>query len=205
MKRKFLVLDDHVIVRKGMDFLLKSRYLSSEVYHAGKMKEALKILTSTRIDLLFLDINIPDGKGVDMIPEIRKQNDMTKILIFSGLDEEQYALRYMTAGADGYINKMSDEEDIYHAIESVLNKGRYMSEKTKELLLEHMTKPIQLNPLERLSGRELEVARLLAQGNGNLEISNRLNIGVSTVSTHKLRIFEKLNVKNTVALSKLFE
>lgn len=205
MNRKFLILDDHVIVRQGIDFLLKSRYLSSEVYHAGKMKEALEILISTRIDLFFLDINIPDGTGVDMIPEIRKQNDTTKILVFSGLDEEQYALRFMTAGADGYINKLSNEEDIIYAIESVLNKGKYISEKTKELLLEYMTKPIPLNPLERLSVRELEVARLLAHGNGNLEISNHLNIGVSTVSTHKLRIFEKLKVKNTVALSKLFE
>lgn len=188
-----------------MDFLLKDRYLSAEVYHAGEMKEALDIMISTSIDLLLLDINIPDGMGVNMIPEIRKQNGSTKILVFTGLDEEQYALRYIAAGADGYINKLSDVENIFHAIESVLHRGKYISEKTKNLLLEHMVNPIPANPLEKLSSRELEVARLLAGGNGNLEISNRLSIAVSTVSTYKLRIFEKLMVSNTVALSKLFE
>lgn len=205
MKRRFLILDDHIIVRQGMDFLLKDRYLSAEVYHAGEMKEALDIMISTSIDLLLLDINIPDGMGVNMIPEIRKQNGSTKILVFTGLDEEQYALRYIAAGADGYINKLSDVENIFHAIESVLHRGKYISEKTKNLLLEHMVNPIPANPLEKLSSRELEVARLLAGGNGNLEISNRLSIAVSTVSTYKLRIFEKLMVSNTVALSKLFE
>lgn len=205
MKRKFLILDDHVIVRQGVDFLLKDRYLSAEVYHAGQMKEALDIMISTSIDLLLLDINIPDGMGVSMIPEIRKKNERTKILVFSGLDEEQFALRYIAAGADGYINKLSDVENILYAIESVLHKGKYISEKAKNLLLENLVNPMPSSPLEKLSSRELEVAGLLAQGNGNLEISSQLNIAVSTVSTYKLRIFEKLKVSNAVALSKLFE
>ena len=120
--------------------------------------------------------------------------------MFSAYDESRYALRYIHAGANGFLNKYSKDEEIINAVKSMLETGKYISDVVKEIIIENALLKNPVNPLEKLSDREIEVAELLVNGDGNLEISNKLKIQMTTVSTFKTRIFDKLGINNVVKL-----
>lgn len=111
----------------------------------------------------------------------------------------------MRAGADGYLNKMTSEEELQFAFREMIQTGRFISQTTQFQLDKADLNPTSTNPFFSLSARELEIAKLLVKGEGNLEIANKLDLQNSTVSTYKNRIFEKLSIKSTVALANMFE
>jgi DNA-binding NarL/FixJ family response regulator len=203
-KYSFLIADDHGVVRQGVSLLIKELFLKADVYQAGNFKDTFKVLKETKIDLLVLDINFPDGNSLNSIAEIKSIQPDVKILIFSAYDEDIYAMRYLNAGATGYLNKGSSEEEMKQALKSMLISGKYMTQKIKDRILDSYISKAPINPLEQLSNREVEVARLLIKGYGNLEISDLLQIKKTTVSTFKNRIFEKLEIDNLAALIELF-
>jgi DNA-binding NarL/FixJ family response regulator len=203
-KYSFLIADDHGVVRQGVSLLIKELFLKADVYQAGNFKDTFKVLKETKIDLLVLDINFPDGNSLNSIAEIKSIQPEVKILIFSAYDEDIYAMRYLNAGASGYLNKGSSEEEMKQALKSMLISGKYMTQKIKDRILDSYISKAPINPLEQLSNREVEVARLLIKGYGNLEISDLLQIKKTTVSTFKNRIFEKLEIDNLAALIELF-
>jgi DNA-binding NarL/FixJ family response regulator len=114
-------------------------------------------------------------------------------------------MRYLKAGAEGYLNKLSSETEFKKAFKAMMEEGAYMSDAIKQKIINASLQKKSDNPLDILSNREIEIARLLVQGEGNLEIANRLNLQNSTVSTYKNRIFEKLSISNTVALVSLLQ
>ncbi len=197
---KILLADDHSVVRRGTGLILKEIFPHTEILHTDSFDAVLSVLAVHEIDLLILDINLPGGNTPVMIEKAKAIQPSVKILIFSAFDEGQYALRYLNAGADGYLNKLTSEDQIVAAAKSILRGERYISEKVKEKMLESSNGKAPENPLEMLSNRELEIVTLFAQGEGNLEIANKLNIQMSTVSTYKNRIFDKLGVNNIVSL-----
>jgi DNA-binding NarL/FixJ family response regulator len=197
---KILLADDHSVVRQGMSLVLKEAFDNAAVYQARDFESALLILKQETFDLLLLDINLPGGNTVNMIDQVKAVSGAVKILMFSAYDEEQYALRYLRAGANGYLNKLSTEQEIVNAVRSVIEKGEYISDKIREVAANN-----HHNPLETLSDRELQIAELLVKGEGNLEISNLLNIQMSTVSTYKKRIFDKLTINNIPGLIEVFK
>jgi len=197
---KILLADDHSIVRTGMALLLKEAFGPITVSQSSDFESALSLMREGSFDLLLLDIDLPGGNTVTMISKIKALNNATKILMFSASDEEAYAFRYIRAGANGYVNKLSSEEQIIDAVKAVLEKGEYMSPKLKLAAKNGIN-----NPLAILSGREYEIMKLLVAGEGNLEIANLLNIQMSTVSTYKKRIFEKLDVSNIPSLIVIFK
>jgi DNA-binding NarL/FixJ family response regulator len=203
-KYSFLIADDHGVVRQGVSLLIKELFLKADVYQAGNFKDTFKVLKENKIDLLVLDINFPDGNSLNSIAEIKSIQPDVKILIFSAYDEDIYAMRYLNAGATGYLNKGSSEEEMKQALKSMLISGKYMTQKIKDRILDSYISKAPINPLEQLSNREVEVARLLIKGYGNLEISDLLQIKKTTVSTFKNRIFEKLEIDNLAALIELF-
>lgn len=135
-----------------------------------------------------------------MIPELKDIQSDLKILVFSGYDKD-VAIQYIREGAEGYLNKQSSEEEIKNAVKTVIEKGYFYPAELIGLIIQNKRD----NPVEKLSSREYEIFKLLADGNGNLEIANRLNIQMSTVSTYKKRIFQKLNVGNIAELIKVYE
>jgi len=203
-KIKILLADDHSVVRHGISLILREVYGNAEILHADNFNEVLLKLKE-KVSLIFLDINLPGGNSPKMIEKIREKNSKVNILMFSAYDEEQYALRYIHAGANGFLNKDSSDAEILLAVRSVLKTGKYISPSIKEKILENVFLKTPINPLETLSDREAEVARLLAKGEGNLEIANRLNIQMTTVSTYKNRIFEKLKINNVVSLVEILK
>lgn len=202
---KIILADDHSVVRHGISIILKESFSSLVIAHADDFLKVLSLLKEQSFDLIVLDISIPEGKGIQMVDLIKTIQPDVKILIFSAHEEELYALRYLKAGADGYLNKLSSETEFKEAFVSMVENGNYVSQSIKNQIVANTLNKKSDNPLEVLSNRELEIARLLVRGEGNLEIANKLDLQNSTVSTYKNRIFDKLTINNTVALVSLFK
>lgn len=205
MPKEILIVDDHLVVRTGVAIVLKEQFENITISNVENFFETLAILKERSFDLIILDINIPGGKNTEMIQEIRAIRPESKILMFSASEEEKYAYKYIIAGANGYINKLCSEEQIVAAVTSVLETGKYIPIEVATKIVEIGLNKTVINPLDILSKRELEIAELMITGNGNLEISNQLNIHMSTVSTYKNRIFEKLKITNLVELINIYK
>lgn len=205
--KKILIVEDHAIVRMGIEFLIADMFTSVDIRQAATFRDALDILSGSEFDMVLLDINIPGGENNRMISAIRKVQPDVRILIFSGLEEEIYALHYINAGANGYLSKGASEEEYKVAIMSVLDKDKYVSHKVQRLMINNIleSKNSSHNPLEELSKRELEVMYLLAQGKWTKEIAVILDLKETTISTYKSRIFEKLEVSNVIEMFRKLE
>lgn len=199
-KISFLLADDHSLIRQGIFFMLEEIDLEKEIFQASNLQQTLEIIKSKTIDIAVIDAHFPDGNSLSIIPEIKKISPDTKILIFTGIDESTQSLKYLNAGANGFLSKMSEEKEIENALKRMYEDGEYISAVTKALLLDSLQDRRLINPLFRLTERELQVAEMYAEGLGNLEIANRLDVKQNTVSTLKRRIFEKLKIDNIVEL-----
>ncbi len=202
---KFLLADDHHIVRQGLQLLIEEMEENIQFLHASNLNQVLFLVRKEKIDFAILDAQFPDGNCLSKIKEIKEIQPAIKILIFTSFNEEIYAVRFINEGADGYLNKLSDESEILKAIQILIKEGKYFSKLTKSLFELSMINANILNPLNQLSDREYQIAKLLINGYGNLEISNQLSIKQNTVSTFKKRIFQKLNISNIFDLSKLIK
>jgi two-component system invasion response regulator UvrY len=206
MAYKILIADDHSVVRHGTRLIIEETFPDVKVYEAGSVKQMAQILKADVFDLLILDINMPGGNSIHMLDLAKqKQNDLS-ILVFSAYDEKLYASRYLQAGASGYLHKHSSESLLKEAIVAVLETGHYVTQSLKEHIFNSLINKDEanVNPISLLSNREIEVAELLVQGLGGVEISDKLNIQTTTVSSHKKKIFEKLHVTNLPELIEKF-
>ncbi|MFD2910195.1 response regulator [Flavobacterium ardleyense] len=200
MNYKILLVDDHLVVKAGVSIILNNEIENLSIAYSSDYFETIHLIKINQYDLIVLDINIPGGKSTAMIAEIKSYLPNVKILMFSAYEEESYALRYIHAGADGYLNKLSGEDKIVEAVKSIMTSGKYLTSTIINKLNDNHRNNEPVNPFDKLSNRELEIAKLLVKGEGNLEISNCLGIQMSTVSTYKNRVFEKLKINNLVEL-----
>ncbi|WP_126246699.1 response regulator [Chitinophaga rhizosphaerae] len=206
--KSVLVSEDHAIVRFGITTIIKDLLEPVKVVEAADFDETVRHLTEQPFDLLILDINIPGGNNLQMISAVRLRQPNIRILIFSGYDEQMFGINYIQAGADGYLEKHAPEEEIRRAIVTMAENGKYLTPGIRTRLMDHAAhhghgsrQPV--NPLLGLSGREKEVLLLLAKGISVMNISRALNLQVTTVSTYKSRIFEKLNISNVIELAEM--
>ncbi|MFY1047066.1 response regulator [Chryseobacterium sp. GP-SGM7] len=199
-KINFLLADDHSLIRQGVEFLIEEIGFEGEIFHASTLHKTLEIIEVQHLDIIIMDALFPDGNSLTLIPEIRTLKPEIKILIFSGLDENTHAVKYIRAGANGFLTKLSEEEEIKEAILKIHTTGKYISGITQDVLINSMKKHNLINPLLKLTKREFEIAEMYAKGQGNLEIANNLDVKQNTISTIKKRIFDKLNIENFVEL-----
>ena len=151
----FLVADDQSVVRQGFSLIIKELFLNAVIYKAGNFKDIFSILKEVKkIDLLILDVKFPDGNSINVLPEIKTIQPDIKILIFSAYDENIYAIRYLNAGAAGYLNKETCEDEIKNAINSMISSGKYITQNVKDKILESYITKKPINPLDILSNRE---------------------------------------------------
>ncbi len=199
--KKFLLVDDHKIVRTGTKQLLKHEYPNCEIFEANGEKKALEILKTEAIDLVILDLNMPNSDPISIIQFGKTVQPGIKFLILSMNEEEVYAIRFLKVGINGYINKASEDEDIAKAVNLIFQGRIYFSENLKYILAQTVTGELQENPFEKLSTREFQIAKLLIEGKGVKEVSDLLSISVTTVSTFKHRIYKKLGLEgNSIGL-----
>lgn len=203
LQRNILLVDDHLVVRKGVEIILSNAIPGATIYNVENYDEAIELVNVIKFDLVILDVNINGVENIKIMNKIKSIQKELKILIFSSHDEKQYGVRYIQNGADGYLNKFCSEDKIISVVNEILENGIFYSKDLKAKLNAKSKK--HSNTIENLSNREFEIAQLLINGYGNLEISNKLEIQMSTVSTYKNRIFDKLDINNVVALSKLLK
>lgn len=204
-RHNFLIADHHSIVRKGISLLVSELFFNPNITHSETFKDIFKVVRETKIDLLVLDINFRDGNCLNIIKEVKSIQPCIKILVFSAYDENIYAMRYLNAGASGYLSKGCSEDEMKQAFTSMILSGKYITQNIKDRISDFYISKKPINPLEELSNREFEVARLLIKGFGNLEISELLQIKKTTVSTFKNRVFEKLKIYNLADLIEIFQ
>ena len=202
---QFLLADDHSLIRQALSILLEDIGIEGAVSQASNLSQVMDVVKSESIDIAIIDAHFPDGNRMTIIPEIKKINPGVKILVYTGVDEKAQSLKFINAGADGFLSKMAEEEETKQAILQMLETGQYLSPITQALLMSALQNPQLADPLKTLTDRELEIAELYGQGLGNLEIANRLSLKQNTVSTVKKRIFEKLNIENIVELANLLK
>ncbi|SJZ64853.1 response regulator transcription factor [Sediminibacterium ginsengisoli] len=202
MERKILIADDHAIVRYGVSLIIREEVPGSVITEVDNFNDALSLVEKEHFHLLILDINLPGGNSIQMLDQIRQKQPSIKILVFTAYEESTFAIRYMQAGADGYLIKNSAADEIGRALRTVLSSQLYVSDSVKESLLADKLNRhnSEANPLRLLSNRENDVLQLMLQGKSVSEIANMLNVHTTTISTYKNRIFEKMNTRNLVEL-----
>lgn len=196
-----LLADDHVIIMDGLRSLIARLAPEAHVTQVSDLDALLAYLTHTEVQLVICDINMPGANHFGIVKQIKSVRPHTKLLMLSAYSPGLYAQRYLQEGADAYLNKNVPTEEIGNAILALLQGEAGVGIEEPDETVEPAA---GTSPLAALSNRELEVAQLLTEGNGILEIANLLQLHTNTVSTYKARIFEKMNVASIPELVVLF-
>lgn len=199
-----LIADDHILVRTGLKILVHE-ILGANVHvnFASDGKEAMNRLTTQRYDIFITDVNMPETDGLELVASALVIHPELKILVVSVNSDEIFAQRFLKIGAFGYIQKGDCDNELKRAIYDISIGRRFITVNQAQQFTNAFLNGTPSNPFEKLSGREFEVALLLLKGHGVLEVSNTLAINISTASTYRGRVFEKLNIKNLVELTNL--
>ena len=200
-KRRILLADDHQIVRNGLRQLINGEADLEVCAEAATSAETLTLLRQQDFDVLLLDISMPDRDGMDTLRLLRTHRADLPVLIISAYAEEQYALNMLRAGANGYIRKDADVEDILTASRTVLRGRRYVSDVVADLLTQRLNGDNDAPAHQQLSEREFQVLHKLATGKSVTEIAEELFISVKSVSTYRSRLLTKLNLKSNAELT----
>ncbi len=189
---RVIVADDHDLVREGIKKILLT---SSEIKIVGEAQDglsALELLRSHPADVLILDISLPGISGLDLLQDMKKSFKKTAVLIVSMHAEERFALRAVRNGASGYLTKEKAGESLIDAVRKLAGGGRYITPALADRLAEEVQHPAHHEPHEALSDREFQVFLLLAAGRSVSSVAEELHLSVTTVSTYRARILEKM-------------
>ncbi|MBE0548638.1 MAG: response regulator transcription factor, partial [Rubrivivax sp.] len=197
---RLLLVDDHTIVREGLKRVLEGTGEGWDITEEGSGFQALDSLRRARFDLAIVDLSMPGMSGLELIRRIRVEFPPLPVLVLSMHAEEEYALRAFKAGANGYVTKDSAAEELVLAVHKVLRGGAYVTTTLAERVVQQLNGSVDVPRHAQLSNRELEVLRRIVAGQRSTDIANALHLSVKTISTHKTRIMEKLQLTSTAAL-----
>ena len=205
---RVVLTDDHVFVRDGIKSLLENETNITVVGEATDGLEALTLIDELKPDLLILDIRMPNLTGIEVVEQLRGKNNLVKIIMLSMHESEEYVLKSIQAGADGYLLKGSSKEEFLKAVQTVSNGGKYFSGDISSTLIGQLTNPSLNTEPKQILGeeqvitkREKEILKLLLSGKGNKEIAEALDISKRTAEVHRFNLMKKLKVKNLMELS----
>ena len=201
---KVLLADDHGIVRRGMKALLELEPGLEIVGEAADGAECLRLCEALEPDLAIVDIAMPRLNGVEVTARAVKQDPELKVIILSMYADESYVVRALGAGARAYLLKDATEDDLLPAVRAVAAGRSFFSPAVSRVLLEDYVRQLKQRGLEDsyhlLTDREKEVLQLLAEGRSNKEVAAVLDLGVSTVETHRANLMQKLGLRNTAEI-----
>ena len=197
---KVLIADDHAILRRGLIEIL-TREINGLVYgEAENAEQVLALARAQEWDVVILDVTMPGRSGIDVLADLKHSRPKLPVLVLSMHPEDQYGKRVLKAGASGYLNKDSAPEELIKALRKVLAGGRYVSPALAEMLALDLGRESNQPLHETLSARELEVLTMLGSGKNISQIAEILHLGVTTISTYRARILEKMNLQTTAEL-----
>lgn len=201
MPIRVFIVDDHPMVLAGLHSLLGGLENIEVAGTASNAFNAIPFLKGNKVDVVLLDINLPDISGIDLCKRINKEFPQVKIIGMSTFSERSYISRMIANGAAGYLIKSASAEEIAEAIATVLQDKMYVT-----VSLEHVMKPLSVLPSDRLPAltkREKEILQLISEGLTNHQIAEKLFISPLTVDSHRKNLLTKLNANNTASLIKI--
>jgi len=189
---RVFVVDDHAVVREGIKRIVQSAPDMMLMGEAGEGGEVLARAEREVWDVLLLDLSLPDRSGLDVLTRMKALRPQTKVVVLTMHAEDQYAVRVLRAGADGYLTKGRSSQELLDAIRAVATEGKYITARLAELLLSGHGSGEHAAPHEALSDREMEVLLLIGRGMTPSAVADALEVKPSTVSTHLRAIKDKL-------------
>ena len=195
------IVDDHEIVRAGLREMLADEVGISVAFEAESGEETFAQLQKTGCDVLLLDLALPGQSGVDVLRTLRQRHAELHVLVLTGYPEERYAMAMIRNGADGYLCKECDRNELLKAVRIVAQGLRYLSPHMAQLLAEEVVGENPTIPHQHLSEREMQVFLRLARGQSVSTIAEILHLSVKTVSTYRSRLLEKLGVTSNAELA----
>lgn len=203
--QKVLIVDDHVIIRRGLKFILESNFGIKEFHETESCKGFKDLMAQTPITHVILDMQLNDGNVMEILSEMINLYPNVNILVYTMSPEEIFGARIINMGVAGFLNKQTNEKEVITALNQFFTGNRYYSQLVKDQLDNKPGHESNPDPFNELSERELTVLSYLLLGEGIKEISGRLNIKSSTVATFKARIFNKIGVSNVIDLKNFAE
>lgn len=201
---RLILADDHVLVRRGLRLILEENSGLEIAAEVGDGLELLNVLQKVAPDLIILDLSMPNLRGIEAIPEIRRIRPNAKVLMLTMHKEEDYLYQAISAGANGYLLKDDAEKELFSAIEHIKNGKIYISPSLADQSMQNWARlrrgEDDSQASETLTVREREILKLIAEGKSNKEIGDLLYISVRTVERHRANMMRKLNVHKTAEL-----
>ncbi len=201
-KIKILLVDDHTIMRDGIRALLGIHDDIEIVGEASEGKEAIEKADELAPDVVIMDIAMPGMDGLEATRRITKKNPKTKVLVLSQYGDKEYILQAVRAGATGYVSKRALGTELALAIRSLHHGGSFLQPAGAKAVIEGLLSQAEKDPYDKLTAREREVLKLIAEGKSSKEIADLLFISPRTAERHRANIMEKLNLKKTADLVK---
>ena len=198
-KIKIIIADDHPLFRRGLKHAIEETNDIAVIGESCNGEDLLSLIRDSKSDIILLDIAMPGKSGLDLLKQLKNEHPKLPILILSVYPEEQYAIRFLKAGASGYLTKESAAEKLAEAIRKIAGGGKYASTAIIEKLAFDFSDSEKL-PHETLSDREYQVFGMIAVGRSLTEIGVELSLSVKTISTHRTRILEKMKMKKNAEL-----
>lgn len=196
-RKQILVVDDHPIVREGLRRLIDQQTDLAVCGEAESLHEAEAAIRKLKPDLVIIDISLKHGDGIELVKDARAKNPQLPILVLSMHDEVIYAERVLSAGANGYIMKQAESDELLLALRRVLGGGIYVSEAIGNSMIRSLAsggRHVSSNPIERLSNRELQILQLIGSGRSTRQAAEALSLSMKTVESHRERIKHKLHL-----------
>jgi DNA-binding NarL/FixJ family response regulator len=197
---RILIADDHPVVRQGLRQMLAAEADLNVVGEAKNGNEMIDLAKRLEWDVAVLDYNMPGKAGLELVKDLRQRFPGRPVLVLSMYPEDRYAMRVLKAGAAGYLTKESAPEELVNALRKVARGGRYVSPALGERLASELAGDGDKPLYETLSDREYQIMWLLASGKTVGDIAKQLFLSPNTVSTYRVRILRKMNVKNNAEL-----
>jgi DNA-binding NarL/FixJ family response regulator len=197
--KKIIIADDHSFIRMGLIQILKDEYPSAEIHEAADGESLVKEVMKQDFDLVISDLDMPGRNGLEALEQIKLIKPGLPVIILSIYTDDLYAVRALKAGASGYLNKNAAPYELIKAIERVQLGKKYITSEIAEKLLEQkdVSKPHQL-----LTNREFEIFKMLAQGKTVSQIAESLSLAITTISTHRSHIMEKMGFSSNADLTR---
>ena len=199
---KILIADDHAIVRKGLEQLLLEEFPLAQIAGVQNSFEVFEKINEQIWDIILLDISMQGQNGIETLKQMRANGVKTPVLIISMHPEDQYAIRALKAGASGFLNKESATYELLAAINKVMSGQKYITPSLAEILANNMFDSLEKTSDKQLSDREMQVLQLIASGKTITEIAKKMFLSPNTISTYRVRILEKLNLKNSSEITR---
>ncbi|MFL5729407.1 MAG: response regulator [Cytophagaceae bacterium] len=203
-KIRIILADDHILVREGFKSLLAKKKEFEVVGEAENGKALLELLENLSADVLLVDISMPQMNGIEAIAQMKKINPNLKFIMLTMHEEAEYILKSIQAGANGYLLKNVELDELENAIKTVANGGKYFNSTVSNIMIENISRNPDPNKeeLSELTAREKEILQYVADGLSTKLIADKLSISARTVETHRVHIMKKLQVSNGAEMVK---